>query len=126
MSSSRLVPCRTCLFDVNLLLRQDGTINYLTLPAVTDGLRFLSAYLPFLPLRLATLLNYTISSLSLLRHDSTGAPVVKILSRIPLRRLTHVGDQSDTGSTISMIFLSVCQPTFLEARLIASYSLLER
>ncbi|KAF8910863.1 PLP-dependent transferase [Mucidula mucida] len=85
---------------------EDGTINYLTLPAVTDGLRFLSAYLPFLPLRLATLLNYTISSLSLLRHDSTGAPVVNILSRIPLRRLTHVGDQSDTGSTISMIFLS--------------------
>ena len=29
--------------NVNLSI-QDGTINYLNLPPVTDGLRFLSAY----------------------------------------------------------------------------------
>ncbi|KAG6836441.1 hypothetical protein H0H93_007977 [Arthromyces matolae] len=77
---------------------EDGTINYLTLPAITDGLQFLSAYLPFLPLRLSCLLHYLINSLSLLRHDTTGNPVVRILSRVPTRRLKSVGDQAETGS----------------------------
>ncbi|KAK0195963.1 pyridoxal phosphate-dependent transferase [Armillaria mellea] len=85
---------------------EDGTINYLTLPAVTDGLRFLSAYLPFLPLRLITLLYYVISSLTRLRHNTTGTPVVRILSRTPSKRLRSVGEQADTGSIISLIFLS--------------------
>ncbi|KAJ7647907.1 PLP-dependent transferase [Roridomyces roridus] len=85
---------------------EDGTINYLTLPAVTDGLRFLSAYLPFLPLRLSCLMHYLVSSLSQLRHDTTGNPAVRILSAKPSRRLTSVGDQSDTGSIVSIIFLS--------------------
>ncbi|KAJ7133694.1 PLP-dependent transferase [Mycena crocata] len=85
---------------------EDGTINYLTLPAVTDGLRFLSAYLPFLPLRLSCLMHYLVSSLSKLRHDTTGTPAVRILSATPSRRLKSVGDQSDTGSMISLIFLS--------------------
>lgn len=92
--------------NVNLSI-QDGTINYLNLPPVTDGLRFLSAYLPFLPLRLSTLMHYLISSLTSLRHDSTGTPVVRILSRIPSRRLKCVGEQSDTGSVISLLFLFV-------------------
>ncbi|KAF8058711.1 PLP-dependent transferase [Lyophyllum atratum] len=85
---------------------EDGTINYLTLPAITDGLQFLSAYLPFLPLRLSSLLHYLINSLSLLRHDTTGKPVVRILSRVPTRRLKSVGDQAETGSMVSLIFLS--------------------
>ncbi|KAG6888503.1 hypothetical protein C0995_007841 [Termitomyces sp. Mi166 len=84
---------------------EDGTINYLTLPAITDGLQFLSAYLPFLPLRLSSLLHYLVNSLSLLRHDTTGEPVVRILSRVPTRRLRSVGDQTETGSTVSLIFL---------------------
>ncbi|KAJ7496578.1 PLP-dependent transferase [Mycena latifolia] len=85
---------------------EDGTINYLTLPAVTDGLRFLSAYLPFLPLRLSCLVHYLASSLSNLRHDTTGEPAVRILSATPSRRLEAVGDQSDTGSIVSLVFLS--------------------
>lgn len=85
---------------------EDGTINFMTLPAVTDGLRFLSAYLPFLPLRLSCLTHYLITSLSRLRHDSAGTPVVKILSKLPSRRLKSVGEQGDSGSTISLIFLS--------------------
>ncbi|KAJ6569826.1 PLP-dependent transferase [Mycena vulgaris] len=85
---------------------EDGTINYLALLAVTDGLRFLSAYLPFLPLRLSCLMHYLISSLSKLRHDTSGAPAVRILSATPSRRLESVGDQSDTGFIISLIFLS--------------------
>ncbi|CAK5266593.1 unnamed protein product [Mycena citricolor] len=83
---------------------EDGTINFLTLPAVTDGLRFLSAYLPFLPLRLSCLLKYLVISLGKLRHE-TGLPVVRILSAIPSQRLKNVGEQSDTGSIISLIFL---------------------
>ncbi|KAF6763000.1 methyltransferase type 11 [Ephemerocybe angulata] len=84
---------------------EDGTINYLTLPAITDGLRFLSAYLPFLPLRLSCLLRYLTSSLLRLRHDVNGKPVVQILSRRPGRRLRSVGQESDVGSLVSILFL---------------------
>lgn len=85
---------------------EDGSINYLTLSAVTEGLRFLSAYLPFLPLRLSCLTHYLTSSLSRLRHDATGIPVVKILSRLPSKRVKSIGEQADAGSTVSLIFLS--------------------
>ena len=86
---------------------QDGTINYLNLPAITDGLRFLSAYLPFLPLRLSSLTRHLIASLSELRHDTTGTPVVQILSRRPGKDVKNVGEQSDTGSVVALLFLFV-------------------
>lgn len=89
------------------LLQQDGTINYLNLPAVTDGLRFLSAYLPFLPLRLNILSRYLIDTLNTIRHETSDSPVVRVLSRIPSARLRSVGEQSDTGSVISLVFLAV-------------------
>ncbi|KAG8220525.1 pyridoxal phosphate-dependent transferase [Butyriboletus roseoflavus] len=85
---------------------EDGTVNYLTLSAVTDGLRFLSAYLPFLPLRLSCLMHFLTSCMAVLRHDTNGMPVVKILSKLPSRRLKSVGEQSDTGSTVSFVILS--------------------
>ncbi|KAH7883345.1 pyridoxal phosphate-dependent transferase [Phlebopus sp. FC_14] len=85
---------------------EDGTLNYLTLSAVTDGLHFLSAYLPFLPLRLSCLTHYLTSSLSGLRHDSTGMPVVKILSRLPSKKVKSIGKEAETGSTVSLVFLS--------------------
>ncbi|RPD57927.1 PLP-dependent transferase [Lentinus tigrinus ALCF2SS1-7] len=84
---------------------EDGTINYLNLPAITDGLRFLSAYLPFLPLRLSSLTRHLITSLSDLRHDTTGTPLVQILSRPPRKVLRSVGEQSDTGSVVALLFL---------------------
>ncbi|KAJ7222167.1 methyltransferase type 11 [Mycena pura] len=84
---------------------EDGTINYLGLPAVTHGLRYLSACLPFLPLRLSCLMHFLVSGLSKLRHEN-GAQAVRILSATPKRRLTSVGEQSDTGSLISLLFLS--------------------
>ncbi|OBZ69624.1 Molybdenum cofactor sulfurase [Grifola frondosa] len=84
---------------------EDGTINYLNLPAITDGLRFLSAYLPFLPLRLSCLVSHLITSLSELKHDTTGTSVVRVLSRVPTRQLRAVGEQSDTGSVVSLLFL---------------------
>ena len=86
---------------------KDGTINYLALPAVTDGLRLLSAYLPFIPLRLSSLLHFITSSISQLRYEPQGTPVVRILSRLPGRRLKLVGEQADTGFTVSLIFLTV-------------------
>ncbi|KAF7294068.1 Cysteine desulfurase [Mycena kentingensis (nom. inval.)] len=85
---------------------EDGTINYLNLPAVTDGLRFLSAYLPFLPLRLSCLMHYLVSTLSRMKHEGTGTPVARILSATPKKRLTSIGDQADTGSLVSLVFLS--------------------
>ncbi|KAM5537953.1 hypothetical protein V8D89_008429 [Ganoderma adspersum] len=85
---------------------EDGTINYLSLPAITDGLRFLSAYLPFLPLRLSSLTRHLITSLSELRHDSTDTPVVQILSRRPSKDVRTIGEQSDAGSVVSLLFLS--------------------
>ncbi|KAI6101424.1 pyridoxal phosphate-dependent transferase [Pisolithus croceorrhizus] len=85
---------------------EDGTINYLSLSAVTDGVRFLSVYLPFLPLRLSCLMHFLTSSLIQMRHDTTGTPVVKILSKLPSKRLKYIGEQSDSGSTVSLIFLS--------------------
>ncbi|EIN06432.1 PLP-dependent transferase [Punctularia strigosozonata HHB-11173 SS5] len=84
---------------------EDGTINYLSLPTITDGLRFLSAYLPFLPLRLTCFVQYLIESLSALKHQGTGTPVVKVLSRRPGRRLQGVGDQTDCGAVVSLLFL---------------------
>ncbi|KAJ8495911.1 hypothetical protein ONZ45_g12658 [Pleurotus djamor] len=84
---------------------EDGTINYLTLPAVVDGLRFLSAYLPFLPLRLSSLLHHLTNNLTQMKHDTTGGPVARILSRLPNRRLRSVGEQADCGSVLSLIFL---------------------
>lgn len=42
-----------------------------------------------------------------MRYEDSGTPVVRILSRIPSRRLRSVGEQSDTGSVMSLIFLSV-------------------
>ncbi|KAK6964744.1 pyridoxal phosphate-dependent transferase, partial [Favolaschia claudopus] len=85
---------------------EDGTINYLSLMAVSDGLRFLSAYMPFLPLRLSCLMHYLIAALSELRHENSDTSVVRILSSKPTRRLKTVGAQSDVGSVISLIFLT--------------------
>lgn len=86
---------------------EDGTINYLSLPAISEGLRLLSGYLPFLPLRLTCLMHYLTTALSRLRHDSSGTPVVRILSQLPDQRIRHVGDQTGAfGSTVSLLFLS--------------------
>ena len=51
---------------------------------------------------------YLTSSLSQLRHETSGRPVVQILSRIPTRRLRSVGEQADTGSILALLFFDVC------------------
>jgi len=67
----------------------------------------LSRYIPYLPLRLSTLLHYLVGSLSEVTHDVTCTPVARVLSRIPGQRLSAVGEQCETGSTVSLIFLEV-------------------
>ncbi|KAF5318353.1 hypothetical protein D9611_014230 [Ephemerocybe angulata] len=95
----------------------DGTINYLSLPAITYGLQFLSGYLPVLPLRLSCLLHHLTDSLLQLRHPN-GNAVVRILSSIPQDRVRSVGQQSDVGSLASLIFLDplgqILQNSFIE------------
>jgi len=97
---------------------EDGTINYLSFRAVTDGLHFLSTYLPYLPLRLSPLVHFLTASLSRLRHNRTGTPVVRVLSRLPEKRLKSVGDQADTGFVVSCVFLfpsgDIIPNTFIE------------
>ncbi|KAJ7749680.1 methyltransferase type 11 [Mycena metata] len=85
---------------------EDGTINYLSMISVTEGLQFLSAYMPFLPLRLSSLISYLVASLTALRHDITDTPVVRILSATPSGQLKHVGEQSDVGSIVSLAILT--------------------
>ena len=67
----------------------------------------LSRYIAYLPLRLSTLTRYLVESLTEIKHDVARTPVVRILSRTPGERLSAVGEQSDTGSTVSLIFLEV-------------------
>ncbi|KAA1476976.1 PLP-dependent transferase [Dentipellis sp. KUC8613] len=63
---------------------EDGTINYLLLPAITTGLRFLSAYLPLLPARIAALTDYLAAELAALRHPN-GVRACRVLSVVPRR-----------------------------------------
>lgn len=74
----------------------------------TDGLQFLSAYMPIFPLRLSSLLHLLTSRL---RHESTGTPVVQILSRLLGCRLKSVGDQAGLGSTMSFIGFRLAKKT---------------
>ena len=61
---------------------QDGTLNYTLLPAVTTGLRLLGAYLPALPARIAALSASCARVLEELRWPRSGAPAVRVLSRV--------------------------------------------
>jgi molybdenum cofactor sulfurtransferase len=67
----------------------------------------LTPYMPLLPVRLSSLTHSLVNTLSRLRHDTTGKPVTKILSRRPKKRVRFVGDQADVGSTVSLLFLLV-------------------
>ncbi|KAG8726832.1 hypothetical protein FRC11_014388 [Ceratobasidium sp. 423] len=61
----------------------EGTINYLTLPAVTAGINMLSKYMDLLPIRLSSLYHYLYSRLSILHYPDTKTPVVQILTGEP-------------------------------------------
>ncbi|KAI9457536.1 PLP-dependent transferase [Russula earlei] len=61
---------------------EDGTLNYTLLPAVTTGLRLLGAYLPALPARIAALSAACARLLEDIRWPQSGAPAVRVLSRV--------------------------------------------
>ncbi|KIK60886.1 hypothetical protein GYMLUDRAFT_167113 [Collybiopsis luxurians FD-317 M1] len=97
---------------------EDGTINYLLLPAITSGLHLLSAYLPFLPLRLNCLVHYLVAELGKIRHrdwegrmamgggGGGGVPVCRVLSRVPGKVLKAVGEtDEEAGAVVACIFL---------------------
>jgi len=84
---------------------EDGTINFASLAAVTRGLNMLSRYVSYLPLRLSSLTHYLAETLAEIKHDVARTPVARVLSRPPGRRPSAIGEQSDTGSIVSLIFL---------------------
>ncbi|KAI0264156.1 pyridoxal phosphate-dependent transferase [Gloeopeniophorella convolvens] len=71
---------------------EDGTLNYTLLPAVTTGLRLLSAYLSVLPARTGALSATCTRMLEALRWPS-GARAVRVLSRVP-------GTQPEPGEAL--------------------------
>ncbi|KAF9069723.1 PLP-dependent transferase [Rhodocollybia butyracea] len=90
---------------------EDGTINYLLLPAITSGLQLLSTYLPYLPLRLNCLLHHLIAEISQIRHhghdgDIEQGFICQVLSRKPRKILQSLGEtDEDTGAITACIFL---------------------
>ncbi|KAG9080537.1 hypothetical protein FS749_007986, partial [Ceratobasidium sp. UAMH 11750] len=62
---------------------EEGTLNYMTFPAITMGLEILSKCIDLLPLRLSSLYHYLYTELSALRHTETDTPLVQILSGPP-------------------------------------------
>ncbi|KAJ1306078.1 hypothetical protein OPQ81_010790 [Rhizoctonia solani] len=62
---------------------EEGTINYLTLPAVTIGINMLSKYIDLLPIRLSSLYHYLYSQLSMLQYPDTKTRLVQILTGEP-------------------------------------------
>ncbi|KAI0316439.1 pyridoxal phosphate-dependent transferase [Amylostereum chailletii] len=86
---------------------EDGTLNYLLLPAIPTGLTLLRAYLPFLPTRLAALTHYLCAALAGLRHARTGARAVRVLSRVPgaISRADDGEEAGGTGGVVSCVFV---------------------
>ncbi|QRW12670.1 aminotransferase class-V protein [Ceratobasidium sp. AG-Ba] len=62
---------------------EEGTLNYMTFPAVSMGLGMLSKYIDLLPVRLSSLYHYLYTELSALRYHDTGTPIVQILTSPP-------------------------------------------
>jgi hypothetical protein len=89
---------------------QDGTLNYTLLPAVTTGLRLLGAYLPALPARIAALSASCARLLGEIRWPRSGAPAVRILSRIPGAPPEPGEAAQGAGGVISCLMSDVCDP----------------
>lgn len=87
---------------------QDGTLNYTLLPAVTTGLRLLGAYLPALPGRIAALSASCARLLGEIRWPRSGAPAVRILSRIPGAPPEPGEAAQGAGGVIACLMFDVC------------------
>ncbi|KAI0302466.1 pyridoxal phosphate-dependent transferase [Multifurca ochricompacta] len=86
---------------------EDGTLNYTLLPAVTTGLRLLSAYLPALPKRMAALSASCARLLEDIRWPRSNASAVRILSRIPGAPPEPDEATQGAGGVVSCLMLDV-------------------
>ncbi|KAH7096551.1 PLP-dependent transferase [Auriculariales sp. MPI-PUGE-AT-0066] len=87
--------------DVDAEKWEDGTINYLSIPAVKMGLELVAQYKPFLPARLTVLTDYLAKGLLRLTHPKNGAPIVLIVSTLP-----DVDRPGACGPLVSCVFLN--------------------
>ncbi|KZV97532.1 PLP-dependent transferase [Exidia glandulosa HHB12029] len=83
---------------------EDGTVNFLSLGAVSRGLALLTQYQDILPLRLSILSHYLVTELLRLRHSS-GSSMVHIVSTLPTP-LTAPRAKASSGAVIAFILLS--------------------
>jgi len=86
--------------DVDAEKWEDGTVNYLGIPAVRMGLEIVARYRHLLPQRLTILCDYLAQGLMKLTH-ANGAPIVHIVSTLP--DTTRPGA---SGSLVSCVFLN--------------------
>lgn len=85
--------------DVDSEKWEDGTLNYLGLPAVAAGLALVSRYRSMLPERLTILTHYLSTGLEAAKH-ANGAPLVHIVSTLP-----DTAKPGASGSVVACIFL---------------------
>ncbi|KZV97539.1 PLP-dependent transferase [Exidia glandulosa HHB12029] len=81
-------------------LWEDGTLNYLGIPAIRAGLALVSCYRKDLPERLTILTHYLSSGLERVVY-ANGAPLVHIVSTLP-----DLAKPGASGSAVSCIFLN--------------------
>jgi len=86
--------------DVDAEKWEDGTLNYLGIPAVRMGLDIVARYRHLLPQRLTILGDYLAQGLMKLRH-ANGAPLVHIVSTLP-----DTARPGASGALVSCVFLN--------------------
>ncbi|KAH7101279.1 PLP-dependent transferase [Auriculariales sp. MPI-PUGE-AT-0066] len=82
---------------------EDGTLNFLSIAAVANGLRLLREYRSIIPLRLSILSHWLWTELANSRY-ANGQPMVRLLSTPP-SPLKHEGQESGSGSTLAFVML---------------------
>jgi molybdenum cofactor sulfurtransferase len=81
--------CNTILSGFMLMLSlQDGTVNFLSMPAIPPGLSLMTRLIPVLAPRLACLTHWTARALSGVKHQRTGRPLVHVRSPSPTLSLS--------------------------------------
>jgi molybdenum cofactor sulfurtransferase len=91
---------------------EDGTLNYLTLPAVEIGLRHIAKIgIDTIHTRVAALTDWLLGELSALRHDN-GAPLVRIYGPI---------NSDQRGGTVTLNFFDP-DGHFIDHRMIEQYA----
>lgn len=85
--------------DVDSEKWEDGTINYLGIPAVQMGLELVSRYRDILPQRLTVLTHALSSGIARTTHPN-GAPLAHIVSTLP-----DLESPGGSGSVVACVFL---------------------